>query len=63
MRVRLSCVFYEEGGAKQHVEIFEKKGFGGCKRQIFVIGSRNAVRKDCIVEARRRSVRHGDDFD
>ena len=39
------------------------KAFGGCKSQIFAIGAKNARLGNCIAEARRRSVRHGDDFD
>ena len=39
------------------------KAFGGCKSQIFAIGAKNARLGNCITEARRRSVRHGDDFD
>ena len=40
-------------------EIFQKKGFVGCKSQVFVIGDKNAGRGVRIAEARR----HGDDFD
>ena len=35
--------------------LFEKKVFGGCKSQIFVIGDR-------VAQAWRRCVRHGDGF-
>ena len=77
MRVGL-CVSYEGGRAtmsptnlppeppdlqKDYVEIFRKKTFGECKRQIFVIGDKNTVRENCIAEARRRSVSHENDFD
>ena len=43
--------------------MFRKKAFGGCKSKKFVFGYKNAGRRDCIAEARRRSVWHGDDFD
>ena len=41
----------------------EKKAFGGCKGQIFVIGNQIAGREDKIGEPGRRSIRLGDDFD
>ena len=45
------------------MEIFRKTRLGKCKSQIFVFGDKNAGRGDRVVEAWRRSVRHGDGFD
>ena len=45
------------------MEIFRKTRLGECKSQIFVFGDKNAGRGDRVVEAWRRSVRHGDGFD
>ena len=44
------------------LRFFEKKVFSGCKSQIFFIGDQNAGRGDRIVEACRRSERHGEGF-
>ena len=44
------------------LRFFEKKTFGKSKRQIFDIEDKNAGRGVRVVEAWRRSVRHGDDF-
>jgi len=46
----------------EHVEIFPKKSFGGCKSQVFVIGYRIAGRIDIVREPVRRSMRLGNDF-
>ena len=41
---------------------FEKKVFGGCKRQIFFIGDPNAGRGDKMVGGLVTSQRQGDSF-
>ena len=45
------------------LRFFEKKTFGKSKRQIYDIEDKNAGRGVRVAEARRRIVRHGDNFD
>ena len=45
------------------LRLFEKKAFGGCESQIFVIGDNNAGRGETVTEAGRNCVRRGDEFD
>ena len=45
-----------------HVEILQKKIFGGCKSQIFFIGDQNAGPGDRMLLTQRHSERHGDGF-
>ena len=44
------------------LRFFEKKVFGGCNSQMFLIGDQNAGRGDRMAENQRRSERHGDGF-